>query len=290
MLIPESRCCCSKGVCIAIADGIGSSAVSHVASETAVKSFLSDYYCTSETWSVKTSAQRVIAATNSWLHAQTRRAASIRVRPGQGLRLHLQRDGAQIAHGAHLPRRRCARLPGGRARARSAHRGPSLRPLRRSKLSRPGARRGAQVEIDYRAVAIEARRRFVLTTDGVHEHVGASAHRRGDRRHGDDLDEAARAIVRRPTRAAARTTSPCRSYASTRFRSAIRPSSRAGSRAALAPLLEPRMHLRRLPHGAHDACEQPQSRLRRNRRGERKHGRDQGAVDGAAHRPGRPAG
>ena len=33
-----------------------------------------DYYCTSESWSVKTSAQRVLAATNSWLHAQTRRS------------------------------------------------------------------------------------------------------------------------------------------------------------------------------------------------------------------------
>ena len=34
--------------------------------------FLTDYYCTSEAWSVKTSAQRVLAATNSWLNAQTR--------------------------------------------------------------------------------------------------------------------------------------------------------------------------------------------------------------------------
>ena len=48
--------------------------VSQIASKSAVKSFLMDYYCTSESWSVKTSAQRVLAATNSWLHAQTRRS------------------------------------------------------------------------------------------------------------------------------------------------------------------------------------------------------------------------
>ena len=57
-----------------LADGISSSNVSHIASESAVKSFLTDYYCTSESWSVKTSAQRVLAATNSWLHSQTRRS------------------------------------------------------------------------------------------------------------------------------------------------------------------------------------------------------------------------
>src|SRR5690606_22264265 len=56
-----------------MADGISSSPVSQIASETAVKNFLEDYYCTSETWSVKNSAERVLTAINSWLYAQTRR-------------------------------------------------------------------------------------------------------------------------------------------------------------------------------------------------------------------------
>src|SRR5476649_1511996 len=63
-----------KGIALALADGISSSHVSRIASESAVKGFLTDYYCTSETWSVKTSAQRVIAATNSWLYSETRRS------------------------------------------------------------------------------------------------------------------------------------------------------------------------------------------------------------------------
>ena len=46
----------SKGIAVAIADGISSSSVSHIASESAVTSFLEDYYCTSEAWSVKKSA------------------------------------------------------------------------------------------------------------------------------------------------------------------------------------------------------------------------------------------
>ena len=71
-LIPEEPLLGTKGIAVALADGISTSSVSHIASESAVKSFLTDYYCTSESWSVKTSARRVLAATNSCLHAQTK--------------------------------------------------------------------------------------------------------------------------------------------------------------------------------------------------------------------------
>src|SRR5437667_11641247 len=73
-MIPRQPSLGSKGVAVALADGISSSSVSRVAAESAVKGFLTDYYCTSESWSVRTSAQRVLEATNSWLHSQTRRS------------------------------------------------------------------------------------------------------------------------------------------------------------------------------------------------------------------------
>src|SRR6185369_7977718 len=73
-LIPDEPLLGTKGIAVVLADGISSSNVSQEASESAVKGFLTDYYCTSDSWSVKTSAQRVISATNSWLHAQTRRS------------------------------------------------------------------------------------------------------------------------------------------------------------------------------------------------------------------------
>lgn len=72
VLIPGEPDLSLKGIAIALADSISSS-VGGVASGSTVRSFLADYYCTSAAWSVKTSAQRVIAATNSWLHAETRR-------------------------------------------------------------------------------------------------------------------------------------------------------------------------------------------------------------------------
>ena len=74
VLIPDEPLLSLKGIAIVLADGISSSNVSRVAAESAVKGFLTDYYCTSESWSVRTSAQRVLEATNSWLHSQTRRS------------------------------------------------------------------------------------------------------------------------------------------------------------------------------------------------------------------------
>jgi serine/threonine protein phosphatase PrpC len=69
--IPEEPQLTYKGIAVAIADGIGSSSVSQIASKTAVTSFLMDYLSTPESWSVKKSALRVLGAANSWLHSQT---------------------------------------------------------------------------------------------------------------------------------------------------------------------------------------------------------------------------
>ena len=73
-IIPTEPQLSLKGAAIALADGISSSRVSQVASETAVKSFLDDYFCTSEAASVKQSALQVISATNSWLHNLTQQS------------------------------------------------------------------------------------------------------------------------------------------------------------------------------------------------------------------------
>lgn len=72
LVAPAEPLLSTKGIAMVMADGISSSQVSHIASQTAVKNFLEDYFATPEAWSVKNSALRVIAAANSWLHSQTR--------------------------------------------------------------------------------------------------------------------------------------------------------------------------------------------------------------------------
>ena len=91
-IIPSQPLLGSKGIAVVLADGISSSFVSRIASEAAVKTFLEDYYCTSETWSVKTSAQRVIA-TVKFMAVRADAARRQSLRQGQRLRLHAHRDG-----------------------------------------------------------------------------------------------------------------------------------------------------------------------------------------------------
>jgi serine/threonine protein phosphatase PrpC len=71
-LVPEEPLLSAKGIVLAMADGVSSSQVSQIASQTAISSFLDDYYCTSESWSVKTSVQKVVKSINSWLFSETR--------------------------------------------------------------------------------------------------------------------------------------------------------------------------------------------------------------------------
>ncbi|MEP4888903.1 MAG: protein kinase [Aliiglaciecola sp.] len=63
-----------NGYAAAVADGISSSEVSHIASQAAVNSFIHDYYSTSDAWSVETSAKRVITSINAWLFAHSKQS------------------------------------------------------------------------------------------------------------------------------------------------------------------------------------------------------------------------
>lgn len=70
--LPEGDLLTFKGAAVALADGISSSSVSHIASHVCVKQFLEDYFCTSNTWTVPRAATQVITAINRWLLGQSR--------------------------------------------------------------------------------------------------------------------------------------------------------------------------------------------------------------------------
>lgn len=184
----------AKGIAIALADGISSSDVSHIASETAVSGFLADYFCTPETWSVKKSAERVLSATNSWLHAQTRQG-QYRYEQDRGYvctfsALVLK---STTAHLFHCGDARIYRLHGGALeQLTNDHRlwvGQDKSYLSRALGINP------QLELDYRALPVEAGDLFVLATDGVHEHLDPRQMVELIHSHHADLDTAARAIV-----------------------------------------------------------------------------------------------
>ncbi|MDF1530570.1 MAG: serine/threonine-protein phosphatase [Sedimenticola sp.] len=68
--IPPGELLLSKGVAAVIADGMSSSEGGHEASQICVTGFLNDYFSTPESWSVKTSASKILSALNTWLCGQ----------------------------------------------------------------------------------------------------------------------------------------------------------------------------------------------------------------------------
>ncbi|MNF55948.1 Serine/threonine-protein kinase PrkC [compost metagenome] len=192
--IPKEPQLSGKGIAIALADGISSSAVSQIASEAAVSGFLADYFCTSEAWSVKKSAQRVLTATNSWLHAQTRQS-QYRYDKDRGYvcTLSAMVIKSTTAHIFHVGDTRIYRLRGsGLEQLTEDHRLWVAQD--KSYLSRAFGI-DSHLEIDYQALQLEPGDVFLLTTDGIYEFASATFMANAIHEHADDLDVAAKAIV-----------------------------------------------------------------------------------------------
>lgn len=193
-LIPAEPQLSLKGAALAIADGISSSDVSQIASATAVQSFLDDYFCTSETWSVKTAAEKVLAATNSWLHAQTHNS-EYRQDHNRGYVCTFSAIifKARSAHLLHVGDSRIYRV-----------RDRALEQLTKdhrlwishdeSYLSRALGIDDA-LELDYQTLPLQTGDLFVLATDGVYEHVDNADILQLLDSYAGDLNGAARAIA-----------------------------------------------------------------------------------------------
>ncbi|HEX8604903.1 MAG TPA: protein phosphatase 2C domain-containing protein, partial [Pseudoduganella sp.] len=182
-----------KGAALAVADGIGSSDVSHIASETAVAAFLEDYYCTSDAWSVKTSVERVLAATNSWLYAQTQQGQGRYDKDrGYVCTLSAMVIKSNTAHLFHVGDTRICRVhPGALEPLTTDHR-VSMAPGQSYLARALGV--DAHLEIDYRTVSLQPGDLFMLASDGLHEYVSAADVQEALSA-GADLDEAARLLV-----------------------------------------------------------------------------------------------
>lgn len=193
VLIPAEPLLSLKGISVVLADGISTSKVSRVAAESAVKGFLTDYYCTSESWSVRTSAQRVLEATNSWLHSQTRSQYAYDKDRGYVCTLSAVVIKSTTAHLFHIGDSRIYRLSGNTLEQLTN----DHRIVLNSQQSYLGRALGVnpQIEIDYQMQRLEVGDVFVLATDGIYEHLSARRIAKAVNEGADDLDAAAKAIV-----------------------------------------------------------------------------------------------
>ncbi len=192
---PKEPLLSSKGIAIALADGISSSDVSQVASESSVKGFLEDYYCTSESWSVKTSVQRVLLSTNSWLYSQTRHS---KYRYESKDRGYVCTFSAMIfksttAHIFHVGDSRIYRLFDNKLEQLTEdHR--LWVSQEKSYLSR-ALGINERLEIDYKQLTLEVGDIFVLATDGIYEYAPEEFIVETIRTHENELDNAAQIIM-----------------------------------------------------------------------------------------------
>lgn len=190
--IPEGSLLTTKGMAAVIADGMSGSDAGREAAEACVLGFLSDYYSTPDSWSVKKSAEKILTALNRWLY-------------GQGYRVHRSSRGmvttlsalilkSATAYLFHIGDTRIYRL-----------RGTDLECLTHDHRvlvsgDKPYLARAMgidlQLVIDWRSLPVETGDLFLLATDGVHEYL--SEHELKNLLRGDiDPEKAVREIVNR---------------------------------------------------------------------------------------------
>jgi len=191
IVIPKGNLLQTKGVAMAIADGVSASQAGKVASETCVKSFLDDYYGTHESWTVKKSVASLMCAVNQWLYRQGRAQFAVDgalATTFSGIILK-----AGMAHVFHVGDSRVSLL-----------RDLTLEPLTRDHYVHTGPQQGylsrafgiePVLEIDHRKLSVEPGDIFIFTTDGVHEHLTPKDIQNLISGHCDDLQVAAENIV-----------------------------------------------------------------------------------------------
>jgi len=158
----------SKGITVAIADGMSGSDGGKEASQVSVSQFLTDYYGTPESWTVKQAATKILTALNTWLYSQGQQKYG--TAKGMVTTFSAVVIKSQTAHLFHVGDSRIYRL-----------RGSDLVQLTRDHrvwitnerdyLSRAMGI-DTHLEIDYRATAVQEGDIYLLTTDGIHDFVG----------------------------------------------------------------------------------------------------------------------
>jgi eukaryotic-like serine/threonine-protein kinase len=166
-IIPNEPQLTHKGIVAAIADGMSGSDAGKLASQSCVGSFLSDYYSTPDSWSVKQAGQKVLSATNSWLYSQGQ--SRYQSTKGMVSTLSVIVLKSTTAYLFHVGDSRIYRLRKGNFEQLTRdHRiwvSHDKNYLNRAMGIEP------KLEVDYKSLPLEKDDLFVMTTDGIHDFI-----------------------------------------------------------------------------------------------------------------------
>jgi len=165
IFIPKDMDLTHKGMVVITADGVGSSEAGKEASEYCVQGFIADYYSTPMSWSVQTSAERIIRSLNSWLYSQGQRRYASELSLASTLAVLILKS--TTAHLFHVGDSRIYLIRKGNIKQLTKdHR--LVVDRNKTYLARAmGAEH--EVNLDYVSLGIEVNDIFLLTTDGIHE-------------------------------------------------------------------------------------------------------------------------
>ena len=157
----------TKGIAAVIADGMSGSDAGREASRACVSGFLADYFSTPESWTVKTSAQKILSALNHWLYGQGQR----RFQSYKGLVTTLSAVvlKSNTAHVFHIGDTRIYRLRDGELEQITRDHRVSVGEEKTCLSRAMGIE--LHLDIDYRSLPLETGDVFVMLTDGVYEFV-----------------------------------------------------------------------------------------------------------------------
>ncbi len=164
---PTDEQLATKGVLLAVADGVGGNAGGREAAEMTVRGVLSDYYATPETWGITVALDKVLMAINRWVIAQ---ASSHGEMAGMATTLSLLVLRGKRYTLAHVGDSRVYRLRGGELQQLTTDHVWD-RPDMRHVLKR-AVGLDQQLLVDYAEGELQAGDVFALMSDGVWEPLG----------------------------------------------------------------------------------------------------------------------
>lgn len=194
--IPKGNLLNTKGAVAVIADGVSAAEAGKEASETCVYSFLSDYYSTPDTWSVKKSSAKVLTALNRWLFGQGRHFTD--AQKGFVSTFSCIVFKSHTAYIFHIGDTRIYRLRDGDLEQLTRDHATFISDTQ-TYLSRAMGL-DVTLDVDYRAIDVALGDVFFLSTDGVHDFVKpadikASLRAVATQKSDEDYEQCCRALI-----------------------------------------------------------------------------------------------
>lgn len=163
----ESYPLTSKGVTLALADGVSTAEAGKEASETVIERFIEEYYQTPDTWSVSRSGEKILSTVNLRLYRRSHD-------------YHAESKGYLCTFSAVVVKSRTAHVfHVGDSRVYRYHNG-ELSQLTRDHVAVIAENRAvlsramgmdSQLHVDYSKVVLEENDRLLLCSDGVHDFI-----------------------------------------------------------------------------------------------------------------------